>query len=120
MERTTERGINKVQHYLNSWQDFELYCTNKAKGRCFLNNSAWRKLRDFHLNRYLKEIEGPYGFLFTVRHFHTDLYNSIRCMPKYYWKYAKKRTEMFQNDSLTRDKNIVRKKRKIEAPKASR
>ncbi len=107
----------KVQHYLNSWNEFELYCNNKAKGRCLLNNAAWRKLRDFYLNKYLTEIEKPYAFLFAVRHFHIDIYRSIRCMAKYYYRYAKLRAALIQEDPMARYKKVIRQKRKIEHPK---
>ena len=114
--------MQRVKHYTTSWDNFELYCTNKAKGRCHLNNSAWRKLREYHLDNYLKDIDNPFGLLFNIKTFHKDLYKSIRCMPKYYYRYAKKRTAEFQEDAFTKYKRIVKQKRKekIVSPGASR
>jgi len=114
--------MKNIKSYLTSWNKFEQYCIDKAKGRCHLNNYAWRRLREYHLEDFLSKQENPFGWLFTIRAFHKDLYNSIHCMSKMYDKYARQRTAEFRDDAMTKYKRIVRQKRKerISSPTASR
>lgn len=90
----------QIAHYNESWSVFERYCRKKAEGRCYLNNNAWRKLRDFHLDHFLQDMENPWKFLFMIRVFHYDMYKNTPNMHKYYVKYSKiNKNEV--NDSWT-------------------
>ena len=114
--------MKKIKNYLTSWNKFEQYCINKAKGHCQLNNNAWRKLREYHLEGYLNKDDNPFGLLFTIKTFNRELYHSVNCMAKLYDKYARQRTAEFKDDAMTRYKKIVRhkQKEKVTPPNASR
>lgn len=81
-----------LQEYLNSWNTFRNACENKAKGRAVINSSGWKKLMEFHLDNYLKNLENPYMFLLTLKWQHIDIYNQHR-MARFYYYYARKRAE---------------------------
>jgi hypothetical protein len=57
----------------------------------YSNSDGWSKLREFHLDKYLNNLENPYFFLFSIKWKYRNLYNSHR-MAKYYYKYLKERT----------------------------
>lgn len=80
-----------IDEYLESWYSFKAVCEKKAKDRCIINSDGWSKLREFHLDRYLTNLENPYSFLFTIKWKHRNLYNSHR-MARYYYKYLRERT----------------------------
>lgn len=102
----------KIQKYYHSWSHFERYCRNRAENRCILNNNAWRKLKDYHLESFLQQLENPYLFLFMVKLFHRSVYQSVPSMSRYYHRYARKRREEIDNGwaqgyfkTLKREKN---------------
>ena len=80
-----------IDEYLESWYSFKAVCEKKVKDRCTINSDGWSKLREFHLDKYLNNLENPYSFLFTIKWKHRNLYNSHR-MARYYYKYLRERT----------------------------
>jgi len=88
----------RIEIYKESWESFRKYCEKKAElADCYINNKGWHKLREFHLENFLKDVSSPYGFLFVVRFRHNYLYKQVKCMPKIYYKYAKKHREQFDS-----------------------
>lgn len=89
---------NEVQLYLHLWSKFKFYCENKAKlSDCHINSKGWQKLKEYHLENFLKESENPYGFLFKVKLRHKSLYRDFHCMPKFYYKYLKLRQKQLDS-----------------------
>jgi len=88
----------RIEIYKQSWEDFRRYCEKRAEtADCYINNKGWQKLREFHLENFLKETKAPYGFLFMIKFRHQYLFNQIKCLPKLYHKYAKKHREQFDS-----------------------
>lgn len=86
----------KLNQFLNSWKDFKLYCEDRAKkADCYINNKGWQKLEEYHLRQFLKNIENPYGFLFTIKYRYGKIYQDVKCMNKLYYKYMKTKEEDF-------------------------
>ena len=89
-----------VDSYQSNWMDFKTYCDKRAKySECYINSKGWNKLKDYHLNNYLQDMENPFGFLYNIRRQHKDLYYQVKCMPKYYYKYLRKRQQLFDSPS---------------------
>ena len=76
--------MNEINRYLNSWNDFRNKCEEKVKGRCYINNKGWTKLRDFHMEQWLSSHKTPFGFMFKLKHRYWGIYRSIPCAPKWY------------------------------------
>lgn len=89
MEASTQ--LKELVTYLESKDRFLHYIKDKVDGRCHMNNKGWAKIVDFHLDNYLKELENPFGFLYNVKNFHNNIYNSTPCMVRYYHKYRRRR-----------------------------
>lgn len=85
----------EITHYLDSWIIHRLDCEVLAKGRAKINGTAWKKLRYYHLDRYLQQVEVPFGFIFNLRYKHTNVYKQIPCANKLYVVYLIKRQEEF-------------------------
>lgn len=86
--------------YLLHWSQFEKYCEKKAKeADCYINNKGWQKLKEYHLEMYLKGTPNPFGFLFNIKMRHRNIYKQIHCMPKFYHKYLKLRQKEFDSPS---------------------
>lgn len=87
-----------IELYKEHWESFRKYCEKKAEDAdCYINNKGWHKLREIHLVKYLKKLPAPYGFLFKIKFRHDYLYKQIKCMPKIYYRYAKKHKEQFDS-----------------------
>ena len=83
---------NEVQLYLDLWSKFKFCCEHKAKiADCHINSKGWQKLKEFHLEEFLRNNQNPYGFLFKVRHRYRHVYRDVHCMPRFYHKYLKQR-----------------------------
>lgn len=83
---------NEVQLYLHMWSEFKFCCEHKAKiADCHINNKGWQKLKEYHLEEYLKDMDNPYGFLFKIRFRYKDVYREVHCMPRFYYKYLRLR-----------------------------
>lgn len=90
--------MNDPNLYLTDWNSFKEYCEDKAKiADCHINNKGWRKLRDYHLDSYLKNIDNPFAFLFNMRFRYRKIFNRVGCMHKYYSKYMRKREIAFDS-----------------------
>lgn len=85
----------EVEEYIDSWKEFETACENKAKGRCILNSKSWRKLREFHMEQWLKAHPAPFGFMFKLKHRHPLIYRSIPCAPRFYHSMKLLRNSLF-------------------------
>jgi len=82
----------KISDYLEDWEDFRKYIEKKAKGRCVINNKNWMKLRDYHFDRFLKNIEYPFGFIFRILYM-TKIHKDIPCIHKMYNRYKKREVQ---------------------------
>lgn len=89
------RIFNEANEYLNDWYRFRNQCEEKAKGKCHLNSSCYKKLQEFHLETYLGKVKSPFGFLYKTKLWRPDIYRTVWCMPKYYYKELNKRKELF-------------------------
>ncbi len=78
------------EQYIDSWDNFRLVCENKVKGRCIINNDGWRKLRQFHLEKFLKTLDNPLMFLIKAKWSYRPIFESHR-MSKYYYRYLNER-----------------------------
>lgn len=76
--------MKEVRAYLTSWLNFRNQCEEKIKGRCHINNKGWVKLRDYHMEQWLKSHKAPFGFMFKLKHQYYEVYKTIPCAPKWY------------------------------------
>lgn len=84
--------MREVNNYQTQWNGFRLCCEQRAKkANCCINNKGWQRLREFHLENYLKTVENPFGFLYLIKLRHRHIYSQIQCMPRLYSKYLRKR-----------------------------
>lgn len=88
-----------IEEYLISWEKFRAYCEKKAKDRCIINTTGWRKLMEFHLVNYLESHKNPYLFLLTTKWKYSKIFLTHR-MSRYYHYYARKRFEVFDSNNL--------------------
>lgn len=96
---------NEVQLYLDLWSKFKFCCEHKAKiADCHINSKGWQKLREYHLERFLKDSENPYGFLFKVKYRYRHIYREVHCMPRLYHKYSK----LKQQELLSPSREVVK------------
>jgi len=84
--------MNDIEKYLYSWRAFQLKCEQKVKNRCIINNKGWFKLREYHMEDFLKKHSSPFGFMFKLKYKHPRVYKSIPCAQKLYqltkqWRY---------------------------------
>lgn len=85
---------NEVCLYLDLWSKFKFCCEHRAKiADCYINNKGWQKLREYHLNEFLSDIDNPFGFLFRIKFRYPNIYREVKCMPRYYHKYARLRQQ---------------------------
>ena len=70
--------------YLHSWVRFETNCENKVKDVCIINTKGWRKLREYHMDTWLRQHSSPFGFMFKLKYQHNKIYRSIPCASKFY------------------------------------
>ena len=89
--------MKDVEQYIYSWRSFQLKCENKIKGRCIINNKGWVKLREFHMEQFLKEHPSPFGFMFRLKYQHPRVYRRIPCAPKIYRLTKSQRCDIFDN-----------------------
>ena len=88
--------MKELIEYMDSWTRFKSYCDDKIKkSDCYLNNKNWEKLREWHMEDYLTQIEQPFHFLFELKYYNRKTYESIKCLPRLYHEYKRKREIMF-------------------------
>lgn len=81
-----------IEFYEKDWGKFEKYIEEKTKGRCVISNKNWKKLRDFHLEKFIKTVPHPYGLLFKMIYM-SMVHKNIPSIHKIYHKYRKKRQQ---------------------------
>lgn len=91
--------LKEPYFYVENWNKFRKYCEQRAeKANCHINNKGWNKLKEYHLEMYLKEVTSPFGFLFKIKFRHPEIYRTVKCMPKFYCRYARlKQKELATN-----------------------
>ena len=57
-----------IDHYLNSWVNHRINCELQAKNKARLTNNHWKKIRKFHLEKYLLEMDSPFAFMFHLKY----------------------------------------------------
>lgn len=74
--------------YEIDWTDFRKKIEKKVEGRCKINNKNWGKLRDFHFEKCMGDVDNPYGFVFKMINLH-KIYKVVPCAYKVYYKHKK-------------------------------
>jgi hypothetical protein len=101
-QRTNNEGKmiyqKSIEDFLKSWESFRNDCERKAKDRCKINNEGWRKLSVFHTERFLRESQNPFGFLFYVRYKMPSIYRKYR-LNIFYNNYLSERERSFKEGS---------------------
>jgi hypothetical protein len=99
-----EQRAKEPYFYVENWNEFRKYCEQRAKNSdCHINNKGWHKLKEFHLENYLKNLQSPFGFLFKIKFRYPEIFNSVKCMSRYYYKYARLR----QKELATNSQRVV-------------
>ena len=88
-----------IEQYIYSWRAFESMCEAKIKNRCIINTKGWRKLREFHMEEFLKDHPSPFGFMFNLKHKHPKVYRRIYCAPKLYHMTRRWRCDKFNSSA---------------------
>jgi hypothetical protein len=99
-----------IKDYLEDWEKFRNYIEKKAKDRCYISNKNWGKLRDYHLEQFVKKVSYPYGFLFKMIYLN-KMHREIPSIFKLYYKYKRKNLNIA---------NIFRLKTRIDAYRRKR
>ena len=92
-----------ITHYLDSWVIYHVECTLRARNRAKLNADGWRKLRQFHLEQYVKGLESPFGFLFALKFKHRNIYRQIACANEIYRVTLANRNKQFEEKRYGRE-----------------
>lgn len=82
-----------INEYIESWLKQRIDYELQARGRAKINNEGWRKLKNYHLRNYIKQLDSPFGFLFNLRFKHKSLFKDISCANKLYHVELEKRNE---------------------------
>jgi len=85
-----------IDEYLNSWVQKRIDCELQAKNRAKINNEGWRKLRSYHLKRYIEQIENPFGFMFALRYKYKHIFRQVSSANKLYMVTLEKRNQLFE------------------------
>lgn len=67
----------KINTYLQDWESFAKQCEEKVKGICHLNGNCWRKLRAWHLEQYIKNMDNSHGFLYLLETFYSEVARDV-------------------------------------------
>ena len=73
-----------MKEYLNSWDNFRVMCEAKVKDVCVLSRKNWKKLREFHMEQFLKSQKSSFSFMFKMKWKYPEIYRTIHCAPYYY------------------------------------
>lgn len=92
-----------ITHYLDSWATYHIECTLRARNRAKLNADGWRKLRQYHLEQYVKSVESPFFFMFALKFQHQRIYKQIACANEVYRVTLKKRELHFEEKRYGRE-----------------
>lgn len=74
--------------YHTNWFIFKARIEKLAKDRCVISNKNWKKLKEIHFYKYLKDIKNPFGYLIRLKIMHHDFFNSNAFVSKVYNEYA--------------------------------
>lgn len=85
-----------ITDYLDSWINYHVECALRTRNRAKLNADGWRKLRQYHLEQYVKSVESPFFFMFALKYKHKNIYRNIACANEVYKVTLKKRAEHFE------------------------
>ncbi len=92
-----------ITSYLDSWATYFIDCELRAKGRAKLNNDAKRKLRQYHLEQYVKRMDAPFGFIFALKYKHQRIYRQIACANEVYKLSFQQRQKQFEEQRYGRE-----------------
>ena len=91
--------MKELEDYYCSWERFRVKCDKKVKeADCYINNKSWNKLKEFHLEEYLKKIKKPFKFLIMVKFKKPHIYKTTKGMARMYHEYKRKRRELFPTE----------------------
>jgi hypothetical protein len=82
-----------IKEYIESWLKKRIDYELQAKGRAKINNTGWKKLKNYHLRNYIKQLDNPFGFLFQLKYKHRGLFKDISCANRLYYVELDKRNE---------------------------
>ena len=85
--------MNLINDYLDSWVKKRIDYELQAKGRAKINGEGWKKLRNYHLICYIKQLQNPFAFLFQLKFKHKNIFKEISCANTVYYRELKKRNE---------------------------
>ncbi len=98
-------NANQLNEYMDSWVQKRIDYEMMAKGRAKLNAYCWRKLRNYHLQNYVKRLDNPFGFLFTLKYKRKDIAKNLPSLNTLYVQELRKRQENFMKMS---DRRTIR------------
>ena len=84
--------MTDLEQYLKEWSEFRFKCETKVKGICTINSDGWKKLREFHLELFLKKLKAPLYFLMTMKYRNRKAFEYFG-MEKFYRKLLRERAE---------------------------
>jgi hypothetical protein len=90
-----------IDKYRADWDVFRKYVEKKAKGRCVINNKNWLKLKDYHFEKFVKDLPHPFGFLFKVIYM-TNISNEVPCAYRIYKKHRRQRQKIIASKFETK------------------
>jgi hypothetical protein len=82
-----------INEYLDSWIKKRIDYELQVKGKAKLNGDSWRKLRNYHLKSYVKQLQNPFAFLFHLKFKHKNIFKQISCANIVYYSELEKRNE---------------------------
>jgi hypothetical protein len=82
-----------INEYLDSWIKKRIDYELQVKGRAKINGDGWRKLRNYHLKNYVKQLHNPFAFLFHLKFKHKNIFKHISCANIVYYTELEKRNE---------------------------
>ena len=72
-----DTNMNWINEYETSWFEFQRQCEQKIKGRCILNNTCWRKLKEWHIQEFTKKLDNPRSFFIHLKWKRPDIFHSV-------------------------------------------
>lgn len=85
-----------ITDYLDSWINYHVECALRTRNRAKLNADGWRKLRQYHLEQYVKGVESPFFFVFVLKFKYTKVFNQIPHGNLIYTNTLEKRNKLFK------------------------
>ncbi len=82
-----------INEYLDSWIKKRIDYELQVKGKAKINGDGWRKLRNYHLKSYLKQLQNPFAFLFHLKFKHKNIFKQVSCANIVYYSELEKRNE---------------------------